>query len=93
MSVNGKTCWTKTGWGTTGKQMCGAMTAIALDESFRVTGCSVTLSGSGASPNIPLTVRAWTSLDQSPDDESFGIANVVIEQLEEGDSGRIYARE
>ena len=74
MSVNGKTCWTKTNiLGTVGTQQCGG---VFKEERFRVSGCFVTLTG--ARPQIPLTVRVWTSLDGDPTDESFGIDNVVI---------------
>ena len=80
MSVNGKTCWTKTNiLGTVGTQQCGG---VFKEERFRASGCFVTLSGVGL--QIPLTVRVWTSLDGDPTDESFGIDNVVIEKMEKG---------
>ena len=67
-----KTCWTKTMSGIDGTQQCGG---FFKEEHVRLS-CDVTLSGSGG--NIPLHVRVWTSLDGAADDESFGIANVVI---------------
>ena len=75
VSVNDKLCWSKTLVGTIGTQECGG---IFLEEAFRITGCYVTLSGSGAT--LPLTVRVWADLDQGPTDESFGIDNVLVQQ-------------
>ena len=89
VSVNGKTCWTKTNiLGTVGTQQCGG---VFKEERFRVSGCFVTLPAvvtlSGARLETPLTVRVWTSLDGDPTDESFGIDNVVIivENFEKAD--------
>lgn len=80
MSVNGKTCWSKTNIvGTSGTQECGG---FYKEERFPVTGCSVTLG-----VNEPLMVRVWTSLDSDAGDESFGIGNVVIQLLSEGYCG------
>jgi hypothetical protein len=81
VSVNGKTCWSKTNIvGTSGTQECGG---FYKEERFPVTGCSVTLG-----VNEPLMVRVWTSLDSDAGDESFGIGNVVIQLLSEGYCGR-----
>ena len=71
MSVNGRTCWSKTNLiGTKGTQECGGG---FKEESFRVTGCYVALA-----ENAPLEVRVWTSLDGDASDESFAIDNIVI---------------
>ena len=87
MSVNGKTCWSQTNVrGTVGNQLCGG---VFKEEIFRVTGCYATLSS--LEGKMPLTVRVWTSLDGDPDDESFGIDNVVITKLLDGQCGVIYA--
>ena len=78
MSLNGKTCWTKSKMvGTSGTQQCGG---FFKEESVRVTGCYITLPSS-SSQFQPLTVRVWTNLDGAADDESFGIDNVLIEKL------------
>ena len=75
MSVNGKTCWTKTGAiGTSGAQTCGG---FFKEEKFRVTGCYITLSPASGGV-VPLTVRVWTNLDGEATDESFGIDNFVL---------------
>ena len=75
VSVNGKTCWTKTMSGVDGTQQCGG---FFKEERFRVTGCFVTLSGSDV--KFPLTVRVWTNLDGDASDESFAIDNVFIQK-------------
>ena len=78
VSVNGKTCWTKTGMlGTSGTQQCGG---FYKEERFRVTDCYITLPFSEA--DLPLTVRVWTNLDGKADDESFAIDNVVFTQTQ-----------
>ena len=78
VSVNGKTCWSKTGLvGTSGTQVCGG---FFKEERFRVKDCYVTLGA-----NAPLTVRVWTSLDSDAFDESFAIDNVVIKRLAHGE--------
>ena len=83
VSVNGKTCWTKTMSGRDGTQQCGG---FFKEESFRVTGCYVTVS-------FELKVRVWTSLDGAADDESFGISNVIITKILEGNLGGIHDQE
>ena len=86
VSVNGKTCWTKTGLiGTSGIQECGG---FYKEERFEVTHCFATLEA-----NMPLTVRVWTSLDADALDESFGIDNVVIQLLQKRKPGGIFVRE
>jgi len=70
VSVNGKQCWTKTFHYSKGAKVCGGGWN---DETFKVTGCTGTLSKAG-----PLTVRVWTTIDQDARDESFGIDNVVV---------------
>ena len=79
VSLNGEPCWTKPGITTSqGTQQCGEKGRFGRwnEDVFQVTGCSITLSGSGSKP---LTVRVYTNLDaQDAKDESFGIANVVI---------------
>ena len=78
VSVNGETCWRETNLvGTAGTQQCGG---VYKEERFRVTGCYVTLRSS-VGGKVPLRVRVWTSLDAGPDDESFGIDNVVVAKL------------
>ena len=85
MSVNGKTCWSKTGLiGTSGIQECGG---FFKEERLRVTGCYATLEA-----NMPMTVRVWTSLDADSRDESFAINDVVIQLLGKGISGVICVR-
>ena len=83
--MNGKTCWTRTDvLGTVGTQQCGG---FFKEERFRVTGCDVTVL------SWWLTVRVWTSLDGPADDESFGIGNVVITKIQEGNFGGIHDQE
>ena len=80
VSVNGRTCWSKTkAVGTSGTQECGG---FFKEERFRVTGCYVELSGSD--DNVPLEVRVWTSLDGDASDESFAIDNVAVRQFQIG---------
>ena len=84
MSVNGNTCWSKTGLvGISGIQECGG---LFKEERFPEIGCFVTLE-----EGMPLTVSVWTSLDKNPRDESFAIDNVVIQLLAEGNLGGICA--
>ena len=86
MSVNGKTCWSKTGLvGTSGIQECGG---FFKEERLRVTGCYATLE-----ENMPMTVRVWTSLDADALDESFAIDNVVIQLIGKGNSRALCVRE
>ena len=83
MSVNGNVCWSKRDLlGTDGTQLCGGR---YKEELFRVTGCYVELSAASKAM-APLTVCVWTNLDGDADDESFGIDNVVISKLKEGDT-------
>ena len=84
VSLNGKTCWTKEMLATSGTQQCGG---FFKEESFRVTGCTVTFAAS-ESP-AQLMVRVWTSLDGDASDESFGINNVVVTKLLQGDRGEL----
>ena len=83
VALNGKPCWFKTGiTSSLGTPQCGQKGRFDPwnEEAFPVTGCSITLSGSG---HKPLTVRAWTDLDaRDAKDESFGIANVVITNVQ-----------
>ena len=89
MSLNGKTCWTKTGlYGRSGtRNECGGSAnrllyrRVFLEERFPVTGCFATLEA-----NMPLTVRVWTNLDSHSRDESFAIDNVVIRLLAKGNA-------
>ena len=67
---------------TSGTQECGG---FFKEESFRVTGCTIVLVASDTSSTVPLTVRVWTNLDGDARDESFGIANVIITDLLQGD--------
>ena len=84
VSVNGKTCWSKTNLlGTSGTQECGG---AFKEESFRVTGCYVAVE-----ENVPLTMSAWTSLDSDARDESFAIANVIVQNIGKGCPGCICA--
>ena len=82
VSLNGKRCWTKRSIAASqGTQQCGEQGIFDPwnEYAFPVTGCSVTLSGSG---NKPLTVRVYTNLDaEDAKDESFGITNVVIRNV------------
>ena len=70
VSVNGKQCWSRTFHYSKGAKVCGVGWN---DETFKVAGCTGTLSKAG-----PLTVRVWTTIDQDARDESFGIDNVVV---------------
>ena len=83
VSLNGKTCWTNNMLATSGTQQCGG---FFKEESFRVTGCTVTLPASEETTTVPLTVRVYTSLDGDASDESFGIDNVVITRIEESNA-------
>ena len=79
--MNGEICWSKADLlGTVGTQECGSFSKFSKEETFRVIGCYVTLSG----PQVksPLTVRVWTNLDEDVADESFGIDNVFIQRGE-----------
>ena len=77
MSLNGMICWATSMTGSQGTQQCGGQSIFppSNEDAVPVTGCSVTLSGSGIKP---LTVRAWTNLD-STKDKSFGISNFAID--------------
>ena len=79
MSLNGMPCWTMSMTASQGTQQCGGGQGgfVAWNEdAIPVTGCSVTLYGSGI---VPLRVRVWTNLDsKDAKQESFGITNVVI---------------
>ena len=81
MSLNGEVCWTKKEvWKKQdGPQECGKDFTNPnnpyYEKRFKVTGCTVTLKGTG---NQPLTIKVWTGLDQDAGDESFGIDNVLI---------------
>ena len=83
MSLNGKRCWEKPGiLASQGTEQCGELGRFGPwhEDVFPVTGCSITLSGSGYKP---LTVRVWTNLDaRDAKDESFGINNVVIHNVQ-----------
>ena len=84
MSVNGKTCWTKTLSGHVGTHQCGQIAdgenPWFKEEAYQVTGCEVVLSGPG---NRPLTVRVWTTLDdKNAIYESFGIGDVIVQRIQ-----------
>ena len=82
VSLNGETCWTKHDlFATDGTQQCGGG---FKEERFRVTGCVATLPFSEV--DAPLTVRVWTNLDGKADDESFGIDNVVVTKIRDGNT-------
>ena len=82
--MNDKACAIKQNLiGTNGEQLCGGW---YKEEVYRVKGCRTKLS---AAPgvDVPLTVRIWTDLDSTADDESFGIDNVVVARVtEEGNA-------
>ena len=82
MSVNDQRCWTKTRiLATNGKKQCGG---FFKEERFPVTGCYVTLAPlpTNAKSRVPLTVVVETNLDGKADDESFGIDNVIIKEID-----------
>ena len=82
VSLNGMVCWAASLTASQGSQQCGGESKFKPrnDEAVPVTGCSITLSGSGY---VPLTVRVWTNLNgRNAKDESFGIANVVITNVQ-----------
>ena len=87
VSMNDKTCYIKSNLvGTSGTQLCGGW---YKEEVFRLRGCYITLSSTWEE-DVPLTVRIWTDLDGDAADESFGIDNIVLAQVEEeGDLGAI----
>ena len=81
VSLNSAICWTTSVTSLKGTQQCGGQSKFGSWNEYAVpvTGCSVTLSGSG---NVPLTVRVWTNLDGwDSKEESFGINNVVIQNV------------
>ena len=66
VSVNGNTCWTRTGIsGEVGTQECG--TETVKEESFHVIGCYISLSNSQTNT---LRVKVWADLDHRWSDES-----------------------
>ena len=88
VSLNGMMCWATSLSASQGSQQCGGESKFKPrnEEAVPVTGCSITLSGSG---NVPLTVRVWTNLDgRNAKEESFGIANIVIQNHEPSRSNR-----
>ena len=87
MSVNDKTCWTKTGLdGNDGTQQCGG---FFKEERVPVRECYVILAppATNAQTRVPLTVKVWTNLDATADDESFAIDNVTITEIGESNAG------
>ena len=82
VSVNGKTCWTKTLSAHVGTQQCGQIADEKnpwfKEEAYRVTGCEVVLSGSG---NRSLTVRVRATLDENENYESFAIDDVIVQRI------------
>ena len=75
VTVNDKTCWTKSFSGLDGKQQCGPVTTDGFGEQSVAVTCEVqSLSGK-------LKIRVFTDLDQDLSDESFGIDNVVVSQI------------
>ena len=78
VSLNGMICWATSIIGWQGTQQCGGQ-GSSNEDAVPVTGCSVTLSGSG---KVPLTVRVWTNL--ATKGKSFGITNVVIQNVAPG---------
>ena len=85
VSLNGEVCWSKRifKWRKfDGAQECGRNFDNPpnpyFEEDFVVSGCSISLCGSG---NQPLTVKVFTNLDEDAIDESFGIDNVVIRDV------------
>ena len=89
VSLNGMECWTATDiTDSQGTEQCGAQGIFTprKEDAIPVTGCSVTPSGSGYKP---VTVRVWTNLDgRNAKEESFGIANIVIQNHEPSRSNR-----
>ena len=51
------------------------------DDSVPVVGCIKRLKGGG---DQQVKVRVWTNLDQGPEDESFGIDNVLVQEICDG---------
>ena len=75
VSLNGQTCWKKTGiTAEEGKQICG-QNQPKNEKSYPVLRCSIKLPGSGTKD---LKIRVWTDLDEPVLDESFGIDNLEI---------------
>ena len=84
--MNNRTCLIKKYlFGSTGTQLCGGW---SKEQVFRVRGCSVTLPAT-SEETVPLKVSVWTNLDGDAADESYGIDNVVIQQIEEGIIGEL----
>ena len=82
VSLNGMICWATSMTGSQGTQQCGGQRPWN-EDAVPVTGCSVTLSGSG---NVPLTVRVWTNLESkdATKEKSFGITNFAIQNVAPG---------
>ena len=79
VSLNGMICWATSLTASQGSQQCGGQSPWH-EKAVPVTGCSITLSGSGYKP---LTVRVYTNLDSGDaKEESFGIANVAIHNVQ-----------
>ena len=79
VSLNDIICWSKSMTSSQGTQQCGGQSPWHA-EAVPVTGCSIALSGPG---DKPVTVRVWTNLDgRDAKDESFGITNVVIHNVQ-----------
>ena len=51
------------------------------DDSVPVVGCIKRLKGGGTKE---VKVKVWTNLDQGPQDESFGIDNILIQEICDG---------
>ena len=74
VSLNGKQCWTRKFGATQGSQVCG-QSHTGWNEVLATVNCQ------GAAVNGKLAVRVWTSLNSGANDESFGIAKVVVQKL------------
>ena len=75
VTVNGKTCWSKTLGHKDGSNQCGSTSSTSWrEESYTVECEEDAVSGK-------LTVRVHADLSSTATDESFAIDNVVVSQI------------
>merc|ERR1712019_332675 len=75
VQVNGKTCWEKKLAAGSGKQLCGQKHNGWNEEKIKVKCSAPAVNGQ-------FTLRVYTQLNSAANDESFGIDNVVLKQIE-----------
>ena len=85
VSVNDKICWTKTFEQTSGSYECGTNGWVSArrEESVAVRCDAESVGGE-------VTVRVYTNLDGTTDEESFAIDNVELSKIPTGkDTGQL----